>query len=133
MLFSYCRVLPDKFAAIRGLSGLDVLIATTSVIATLNDISRCLEVAGHGEVQHLDANGCLFTIFLFLFSITIAAYSASTLISFIFQGRIVWGMRVRPMNRVFMNLSNHYIICGHMFLGKKLSGIPALYCSVRDH
>lgn len=99
------------YAAIEGWSLGDSLYMTMITVTTV----------GYGEVQRLSDAGRLFTIVLLLFSIAIAGYSVSTLISFIFEGQIVQLMRGRRMHRSISNLSDHYIICGCGVVGKEVA------------
>tara|TARA_B100000700_G_C14703545_1_gene695645 strand:+ start:167 stop:469 length:303 start_codon:yes stop_codon:yes gene_type:complete len=69
-----------------------------------------ITTVGYGEAQQLSESVRVFTIVLLLCSIATAGYSASTVISFIFEGQIFQLMRDRRMNRSIANLSDHYII-----------------------
>jgi voltage-gated potassium channel len=99
------------YTLIEGWSVSDSLYMTMITVTTV----------GYGEVQSLSDAGRLFTICLLLFSIAIAGYSVSTLISFIFEGRIVEILRGRRMDRALTSLSGHYIICGCGVVGKEVA------------
>jgi voltage-gated potassium channel len=98
-----------------------VYIEDWSVNDSLYMTMITVTTVGYGEVRELSESGRLFTGFLLLFSIAVAGYSVSTLISFIFEGRIVEILRGRRMNRVLSNLSDHYIICGCGVVGKEVA------------
>ena len=78
-----------------------------SVSDSLYMTAITITTVGYGEVKTLSETGRLFTIVLLLFSIAIAGYSVSTLISFIFEGQIVQLMRGRRMHRSISNLTDH--------------------------
>lgn len=99
------------YALIEGWSLNDSLYMTVITITTV----------GYGEAQQLSESVRVFTIVLLLCSIATAGYSASTVISFIFEGQIFQLMRDRRMNRSIANLSDHYIICGCGVVGKEVA------------
>lgn len=76
---------------------------------------------GFGEVRPLSPGGKQFTIFFLVFSIGTVGYSATTLITYIFEGVIIRAVKERRMQWTIRRLKNHYIICGCGDLGREVA------------
>jgi voltage-gated potassium channel len=99
------------YALIEGWSLTDALYMTVITITTV----------GFGEVRPLSEAGRQFTIFFLLFSIATVGYSATILISYIFEGLIFKVFKERRMQWSVRRLKNHYIICGCGDLGREVA------------
>ncbi len=80
-----------------------------------------MTTVGFGEVKPLSEAGKHFTILFLIFSIATFGYSATILIAFIFEGRILELLQERRMTRRIKRLRDHYIICGGGDIGREVA------------
>ncbi|MFD1063366.1 potassium channel family protein [Winogradskyella litorisediminis] len=74
---------------------------------------------GYGEVNPLDTNAKIFTIFLILSSVVILGYAISIITEFILSKNNFEDIKQRKMQNRIDKLSNHIIICGYGRNGKQ--------------
>ena len=99
------------YSLIEDWSMLDGLYMTVITITTV----------GFGEVRPLSPQGKHFTIIFLVFSIASVGYSATTLITYIFEGQILEAVKERRMDRSIKRLKDHYIICGYGDVGREVA------------
>ena len=87
------------------LAGLGVLDALYMTIITISTV-------GFMEVAPLSQAARLFTIFLIIAGLSVAAYGFSSIVSLFFEGEIQELIRRRKMQDKISKLNNHYILCG---------------------
>ncbi|HUV07293.1 MAG TPA: NAD-binding protein [Spirochaetia bacterium] len=80
-----------------------------------------MTTVGFGEVRPLSDTGKHFTIVFLIFSIATLGYSATILIAFIFEGKILELVQERRMTRRIKRLKDHYIICGGGDIGREVA------------
>lgn len=78
-----------------------------------------LTTVGFKEVHDLNATGRYFTIFVMVIGFLTMGYTATTLVSWIFEGQIIRIMKERRMRLFARKLKNHHIICGFGDVGKE--------------
>jgi len=78
-----------------------------------------ISTVGFGEVKPLSAAGQHFTIVFLVLSIGTVGYSATVLITYVFEGQILHVMRERRMKRAIRHLKNHFIIVGGGDVGRE--------------
>ncbi|MBN2551380.1 MAG: potassium channel protein [Spirochaetales bacterium] len=78
-----------------------------------------MSTVGFGEVKPLSPAGQHFTIIFLMLSIGTVGYSATVLISYVFEGQILNVMRERRMKRTIRHLKNHFIIVGGGDVGRE--------------
>jgi voltage-gated potassium channel len=97
------------YSIIEGWSIGDSLYMTFITISTV----------GFGEVRPLSSPGQHFTIIFLVLSIGTVGYSATVLITYVFEGQILNVMRERRMKRTIRHLKNHFIIVGGGDVGRE--------------
>jgi voltage-gated potassium channel len=97
------------YSLIEGWSIRDSLYMTFITITTV----------GFGEVKPLSPAGQHFTIVFLVLSIGTVGYSATVLITYVFEGQILNVMRERRMKRAIRHLKDHYIIVGGGDVGRE--------------
>ncbi|MBR9914653.1 MAG: potassium channel protein [Algicola sp.] len=78
-----------------------------------------ITTVGFGEVQPLDDNAKIFTIFLILASVIILGYAITVITEYILSKNDFEELKQRKMQKKIDNLSNHIIICGYGRNGKQ--------------
>lgn len=78
-----------------------------------------MTTVGFGEVQPLDDNAKLFTIFLISTSVAIFAYSVSVITEYIVSKNDPKRVQYRKMQKMIHQLENHIIIVGYGRNGKQ--------------
>jgi voltage-gated potassium channel len=78
-----------------------------------------ISTVGFGEVKPLSAVGQHFTIVFLVLSLGTVGYSATVLITYVFEGQILHVMRERRMKRTIRHLKNHFIIVGGGDVGRE--------------
>jgi voltage-gated potassium channel len=91
------------FILISGYSFINALYMTIITISTV----------GFKEVQPLDTESKIFTIFLILTSISIYGYVISVLTEYISNNRLLEELKFRKVQKKINKLKNHAIICGY--------------------
>jgi len=84
-------------------SWLDALYMTIITVTTV----------GFGEVEPLDANAKIFTIFLIVSSVFIFAYSISVISEYILGRNSLQILKLKKVKNKINDLSGHVIICGY--------------------
>ena len=74
---------------------------------------------GFGEVQPLDANAKIFTVFLILTSVVIVGYAISVITEYILSKNDYEELKQRKMQKKIDGLKDHIIICGYGRNGKQ--------------
>ena len=97
------------FRIMSGYSWLDALYMTVITITTV----------GFGEVNPLDEEAKIFTIFLILTSFIIVGYSIKVITEYILTKNNVEELKQKKMQKKIDNLNNHIIICGYGRNGKQ--------------
>lgn len=78
-----------------------------------------ITTVGFGEVQPLDDNAKIFTIFLILASVVILGYSISVITEYILSKNDFEELKQKKMQKKIDGLKNHIIICGYGRNGKQ--------------
>lgn len=68
---------------------------------------------GFGEVHTLSPHGRIFTIFIIIFGLGLAANFISQFVKFVVEGELGGLFRRNKMNKKIKKIKNHYIVCGH--------------------
>ena len=97
------------FKIISDYSWIDALYMTVITITTV----------GFGEVQPLDPQAKIFTIFLILTSVIIVGYALTIITEFIISKNDVSELKQKKMQKKIDALSNHIVICGFGRNGKQ--------------
>ncbi len=78
-----------------------------------------ISTVGFSEIHPLSAAGRKFMIVFLTISIITIGYTLTTLLSFIFEGQIVYTMKERRMKRILSLIKDHFIICGYGDVGRE--------------
>jgi len=97
------------FKIISDYSWIDALYMTVITITTV----------GFGEVQPLDPQAKIFTIFLILTSVIIVGYALTIITEFIISKNDISELKQKKMQKKSDALSNHIVICGFGRNGKQ--------------
>ncbi|MDR3707933.1 MAG: NAD-binding protein [Capsulimonadaceae bacterium] len=79
-----------------------------------------LAAVGFGEVHRLDDNGKIFTIFLIMFGVGIAAWALFTMVEVFVSEAGIRDLERRRMRRLISSMKNHYIVCGYGRIGRSI-------------
>ena len=108
LVFLLCiGVLGYRF--ISGYLWLDALYMTVITVTTV----------GFAEVNPLDTQSKIFTIFLILASVVIVGYAISIITEFILNRNNIEDIKQRKMQKKIDAMTNHIIICGYGRNGKQ--------------
>ncbi|APY00907.1 potassium channel family protein [Lacinutrix venerupis] len=91
------------FKIISEYSWVDAVYMTVITITTV----------GFGEVQPLDDNAKIFTVFLILSSVVIVGYALSIITEYILSSNNLEDLKKKKMQKKIDELQNHTIICGY--------------------
>jgi len=97
------------FKVMSNLSWVDAIYMTVITITTV----------GFGEVQPLDDESKIFTVFLILTSVVIVGYAIKVITEYILSKNDVEEIKQKRMQKKVDNLKNHIIICGYGRNGKQ--------------
>lgn len=97
------------FKIMSGYTWLDALYMTVITITTV----------GFGEVNPLDEEAKVFTIFLILTSVVIVGYSIKVITEYIITRNNVEELKQKKMQKKIDSLKKHIIICGYGRNGKQ--------------
>lgn len=97
------------FKYMSNYSWVDALYMTVITITTV----------GFGEVQPLDENAKIFTIFLILTSVFILGYALSVITEYILSKNDLEELKHKKMQKKIDSFNNHIIICGYGRNGKQ--------------
>ncbi|XLS28258.1 potassium channel family protein [Flavobacteriaceae bacterium M23B6Z8] len=97
------------YRSLAGYSWIDAMYMTIITVTTV----------GYREVQPVDDQTKLFTIFLIIFSVFIFAYAISVITEYILTKSSLHNVKVRKMKKKIDKLQNHIIICGFGRNGKQ--------------
>lgn len=97
------------FKIMSGYTWLDSLYMTVITITTV----------GFGEVNPLDEEAKVFTIFLILTSFIVVGYSIKVITEYILTKNNVEELKQKKMQKKIDSLNNHIIICGYGRNGKQ--------------
>ncbi len=86
-----------------------------------------MTTVGFGEVEPLDENGKLFTIFLISTSVVIFAYSVSVITEYIIRKNDPQRVQNRKMQKMINKLENHIIIVGYGRNGRQAAAKLTAY------
>lgn len=78
-----------------------------------------ITTVGFGEVQPLDDNAKIFTIFLILTSVIILGYAITVITEYILSKNDFEELKQKKMQKKIDNFKNHIIICGYGRNGKQ--------------
>lgn len=78
-----------------------------------------ITTVGFGEVQPLDDNAKIFTIFLILASVIILGYAITVITEYILSKNDLEELKQKEMQKKIDNFKNHIIICGYGRNGKQ--------------
>lgn len=90
------------FMAIENMEPVEAVYMTVITISTV----------GFREVRELSSHGQVFTIFLIIFGILVAANAIGTITSYVIEGEFNNVLRSRKMENRAQEKKKHYIICG---------------------
>ncbi|WP_452221150.1 potassium channel family protein [Lacinutrix salivirga] len=97
------------YRIISGYTWVDSFYMTVITITTV----------GFGEVQPLDANSKLFTIFLILTSVVVVGFAISIITEYILSKNNLEDLKKKKMKKIINACDNHIIICGYGRNGKQ--------------
>jgi len=97
------------FKIMSNLSWIDAIYMTVITITTV----------GFGEVQPLDDQSKIFTVFLILTSVVIVGYAIKVITEYILSKNDVEEIKQKKMQKKIDKLKNHIIICGYGRNGKQ--------------
>jgi voltage-gated potassium channel len=97
------------FRVLSNYSWIDALYMTVITITTV----------GFGEVQPLDDQSKIFTVFLILTSVVILGYAIAVITEYILSKNNFEELTQRKMQKKIDGLSNHIVICGYGRNGKQ--------------
>lgn len=97
------------FKIMTNYSWVDAVYMTVITITTV----------GFGEVQPLDNEAKIFTIFLILTSVVIVGYAIKVITEYILSKNDVEELKQKKMQKKIDGLNNHIIICGYGRNGKQ--------------
>ncbi|NDJ62361.1 MAG: potassium channel protein [Chloroflexi bacterium] len=98
------------YMIIEGMSATDALYMTIITITTV----------GFGEVTPLSPAGRVFTVILILLGVGTTTTAISTAIGIVLGPRLWLSIRQRRMERLLMEISNHYVVCGYGRMGRQV-------------
>jgi len=90
---------------------IDALFMTVTTITTV----------GYREVQPLDTEGRIFTIFLVLFGVGTAFYLLTTFVALVIEGDLGAALGLTRMKSRIEQLRDHYILCGYGRVGQEIA------------
>lgn len=96
-----------------------VLIADYSWINGLYMTVITISTVGFKEVQPLDNDAKIFTIFLIITSITLFGYIISVITDYIANNKFIEELKFKQVERKIQRLKNHTIVCGYGRNGKQ--------------
>jgi voltage-gated potassium channel len=99
------------YTVIEGWPLLDAVYMTVISITTV----------GFHEIQPLDNEGRIFTIFLILFGVGVAFYILTSLVATVIEGDLGMILGVRRMKGKIEALRDHYILCGFGRVGERIA------------
>lgn len=91
------------FKMLSGYTWIDAIYMTVITVTTV----------GFGEVQPLDTQSKIFTVFLILASIVIVGYAISIITEYILSKSNYEELKQKKMQKKIDSLKNHIIICGY--------------------
>ena len=97
------------FKLMSGYSWIDAVYMTVITVTTV----------GFGEVQPLDPQAKIFTVFLILTSVVIVGYAFKIITEYIISRNDISELKQKKMQKQIDSLSNHIIICGFGRNGKQ--------------
>ena len=97
------------FKMLSDFSWVDAFYMTVITITTV----------GYGEVQPLDHDAKIFTIFLILTSVIIVGYALKIITEYIISKNVISELKHKKMQKKIDALSNHIVICGYGRNGKQ--------------
>jgi len=97
------------FKLMSGYSWVDAVYMTVITVTTV----------GFGEVQPLDPQAKIFTVFLILTSVVIVGYAFKIITEYIISRNDISELKHKKMQKQIDSLSNHIIICGFGRNGKQ--------------
>ncbi len=97
------------FKTMSNLSWIDSIYMTVITITTV----------GFGEVQPLDDESKIFTVFLILTSVVIVGYAIKVITEYILSKNDVEELKQKKMQKKIDNLKDHIVICGYGRNGKQ--------------
>ncbi|WP_179008542.1 potassium channel family protein [Winogradskyella forsetii] len=100
------------FLGYRFISGYEWLDAIYMTVITITTV-------GFAEVNPLDTESKIFTIFLILASVVIVGYALSIITEFILSRNNIEDIKQRKMQKKIDAMTNHIIICGYGRNGKQ--------------
>ena len=78
-----------------------------------------ISTVGFKEVEPLDADAKIFTIFLIITSITIFGYIISVITDYIANNKFIEELKFKQVQKKIQRLENHTIVCGFGRNGKQ--------------
>ena len=89
-----------------------MLIANYSFVDAFYMTIITISTVGFGEINPLNDEGRIFTIFLIITSLGLVAYSASTIGKALLDGDLMRKYKENKMNKELKKIKKHTIICG---------------------
>nr|WP_321246801.1 potassium channel protein [uncultured Psychroserpens sp.] len=114
----YTAVFLLVFLLFVGILGFKIMSDYTWVDATYMTVITITTV-GFGEVQPLDDNAKIFTIFLILTSVIILGYAITVITEYILSKNNFEELKQRKMQKKIDGFKDHIIICGYGRNGKQ--------------
>ncbi|WP_230936965.1 potassium channel family protein [Psychroserpens luteolus] len=114
----YTAVLLLLFLLIIGVLGFKI-ISDYSWVDSLYMTVITVTTVGFGEVQPLDDNAKVFTIFLIMASVVILGYAITVITEYILSKNNYEELKQKKMQKKIDSFKNHIIICGYGRNGKQ--------------
>lgn len=96
-----------------------VLIAEYGLVNALYMTVITISTVGFKEVEPLDADAKIFTIFLIITSITLFGYIISVITDYISNNKFIEELKIKQVQKKIQRLQNHTIVCGFGRNGKQ--------------
>lgn len=114
----YTSIILLVFLMLVGIVGF-MTISNYSWVDSLYMTVITMTTVGFGEVEPLDEQGKIFTIFLILASIVIVGYALSIITEYILSRNHFEEIKYKKMQKQIDGFSNHVVICGYGRNGKQ--------------
>lgn len=101
-------------------TGVYMLLERMSLTDALYMTLITISTVGFGEVQPLSATGRAFTMLLILLGVGVVTTTISNAIGIVLGPRLWLSIRQRTMERLLMNIEDHYVVCGYGRMGQQI-------------
>lgn len=113
-IFAFTALVLIGTAGYHGIEHWSALDSLFMTIITLSGV-------GFGEVHRLDVAGKIFTIWLIIIGVGVAAWAVVTIVEVFTSEQGIRDMERRRMRRMINLMNNHYIVCGYGRIGQAIA------------